>query len=536
MTIKNKLLLNIGISTATIITLGILIYSAVHEIESNSEKIKNESIPYMLTANDIKFHLCETQQLLTDASATKDKESLKEAHESLDDLMKGLSTFEEMFKTENNQDSLKEIIQIKESAENFKRVGLDMAQAYIDHGTDAGNAKMDAFDQQSETIAKKVDELSNSQRNEANGLIEEIVNEAHSTVWLVLVLSGMGIGIALTVGLLSIRSILKSIKMIGNITKELASGDADLTKRLVMLNKDELSDVSNNINSFIANTQSIVQQSKETSIENLAISSELDTTSQQVGLRVEESAFSLESISKKAKEIIEDQKEAMHEAEASKEDILIAHQKLIQAQKEIQKMMDGIQESVEIETEFAEKLSSLSSQTNEVKQVLLIIGDIADQTNLLALNAAIEAARAGDHGRGFAVVADEVRKLAERTQKSLNEINITINTIVQAINDASEQMGINSHNIKELGERSELVESQILDSVETMSLTKNLVTNLVNDGIKNADEIAVIVGDINTISTSVTQNARSMEEIASAVQHLHQASESLNMNLQGLRT
>nr|WP_163498941.1 methyl-accepting chemotaxis protein [Helicobacter suis] len=111
------------------------------------------------------------------------------------------------------------------------------------------------------------------------------------------------------------------------------------------------------------------------------------------------------------------------------------------------KSIEAITESI---ASISQKSEGMIAQGQDIRNIVEIIKDIADQTNLLALNAAIEAARAGEHGRGFAVVADEVRKLAERTQKSLGEIEANINVLLQSIADASESIKMQSQSVEEI--------------------------------------------------------------------------------------
>ena len=340
--------------------------------------------------------------------------------------------------------------------------------------------------------------------------------------------------------LLIIVSILLLKKMVANPIDRLGANlnaiTSDFTLKIPIYGKDEIAKISNDINDFIERIRVLISDTKNLSNENSSVANELSSTSLQTGKRVEESTQIVEETNQRCKVMQENMKESLAVAQAGKDDLQKASTHIKTATEAIKSLSSQIVDSANVENQMAGKIEQLSRDAEQVKSVLVVINDIADQTNLLALNAAIEAARAGEHGRGFAVVADEVRQLAERTQKSLTEINATINVIVQAINDSSEQMGINSKQIQELTHVASDVEKTINNMSETMNNAIAMSDKTMQDYIatgKNVNEIMDGTSEINQISS---ENARSVEEIASAAEHLNKMTDALNTKLSVFRT
>ena len=387
------------------------------------------------------------------------------------------------------------------------------------------------------TITKKINLLKKVEDHFSLRLledIEQINSKASSSLISTLIVNIFILLLTTILGYVISKYILGALNEMSRVANELSSGN--LTENIQIDSHDEIGNTADALNKFIDSVQDTINTAKNDSDENVAISHELSTTANNVGRSVENSSAILAKTTSQADKIRDEIALAIVDAQKSKDEILVANTTLIDAKNDIVELSVKVQSAVELEVELASKMEEVSRNAVDVKLILVVIGDIADQTNLLALNAAIEAARAGEHGRGFAVVADEVRKLAERTQKSLTEINASINVIVQSINDLSAQMNLAANEEEALSLTAKEVEKKIISTTQIVEHAVNASERTVQNFILTGNNVKAMVSQMDSVDEISSSNARNVEEIAAAADHLNTMTEALHSKLENFKT
>jgi twitching motility protein PilJ len=298
---------------------------------------------------------------------------------------------------------------------------------------------------------------------------------------------------------------------------------------------DVLGAVADAFNLTIQNLRDIVQQVKVAARDVTKGSANSETFARALSgdalRQAEELAVTLNSVQVMTNSI-------QRVAEAAKEAETVAREASKIAQKggeAVENTVAGILEIRETVAETTRKVKRLAESSQEINSIVAIVSQIASRTNLLALNASIEAARAGEAGRGFAIVADEVRQLADRSAKSLKEIEQIVmqiqsetSSVMTAMEEGTQQV-IHQTRLAEEAKRSLDNIIQVADHIDI------LVRSITSDTVEQTETSRAVAQVMQSVELTAQETSQEAQRVSGALQHLVGVSRDLIASVERFR-
>lgn len=357
---------------------------------------------------------------------------------------------------------------------------------------------------------------------------DEALVASRELTWWVSIIVAIVAAISLAVGFPIIRGIIVSMKIVTDKLYELATDDADLTKRIPVESNDEVGQLSGNFNVVMGKLMALVKQVQQSSIQLSSTSTQIAASSNELEATATEQAASTNQVVATSKEISSTSQELVNTMKEVSNVALETTKLAGYGQKSLTDMENIMRQLLEATESISSKLSVINEKTNNINSVVTTITKIADQTNLLSLNAAIEAEKAGEYGLGFSVVAKEVRRLADQTAVATLDIEQMVKGMQSAVSSGVMEMDKFSKKAVDGFEEITLLSEQmnkIIDLVQV--LTPKFES--VNQGMQSQSEGA------QQISESMVQLDESVHQITTSLRDFNKATERLNDSAQDLR-
>ncbi|MCC7147383.1 MAG: methyl-accepting chemotaxis protein [Phycisphaeraceae bacterium] len=338
---------------------------------------------------------------------------------------------------------------------------------------------------------------------------------------------GLGIVLAIGLGLLTTRAITRPLHDIVARIRDIAQGEGDLTKRVVVQSKDELGELGTWFNTFVQKIHDIIAEVIRSSREVAGASTQIAASSEEMaaGLRAQTSQVNqisdaIEKMNQSVRQVADQSSQAAARADESGQVATEGGQVVSQTIEDMAAINQAVSGS-------AASVGELGKRSAQIGKIVEVINDIADQTNLLALNAAIEAARAGEHGRGFAVVADEVRKLADRTTKATEEIAQSITAIQGETSQAVERMTAATAQVQTGAERATQAGQSLQQIVGKARQVADMIQAIAQAAEEQSSASEQVIQNVESINAVSKQSAEGAQQAAAAAAHLSNKAEQL---------